>query len=44
MDPKRREYHLSDEEFQTVFKMTKKQFEQLAVWRRNKLKKEHQLF
>ena len=44
VDPKRREYHLSDEEFKTVFKMTKNEFEQLAMWRRNKLKKEHQLF
>jgi hypothetical protein len=39
-----RELHLSDEEFQTVFKTSKAEFAKLPKWKREKLKKDHDLF
>ncbi|KAK8800935.1 hypothetical protein WA588_001763, partial [Blastocystis sp. NMH] len=44
VDPRRREYHLSDEEFNSVFHMTKKEFESLPQWKRNQLRKSKALF
>lgn len=44
VDPSNREMHLSDEEFLSVFKMTKAEFEKLPKWKKDGLKKEHKLF
>nr|XP_020661448.1 actin-binding LIM protein 2 isoform X3 [Pogona vitticeps] len=44
VDRTRLERHLSPEEFQDVFKMSIEQFERLALWKRNELKKKALLF
>lgn len=44
VDPSRREYHLTDEEFKEVFNMDKKTFESLAEWKRIQHKKNAGLF
>ncbi|KAG8135024.1 hypothetical protein E2320_008095 [Naja naja] len=44
VDRTRLEHHLSPEEFQEVFKMSMEQFERLALWKRNELKKKSLLF
>ncbi|XP_039191816.1 actin-binding LIM protein 2 isoform X4 [Crotalus tigris] len=44
VDRARLEHHLSTEEFQEVFKMSMEQFERLALWKRNELKKKALLF
>ncbi|XP_044274141.1 actin-binding LIM protein 2 isoform X3 [Varanus komodoensis] len=44
VDRTRLERHLSPEEFQEVFKMSIEQFERLALWKRNELKKKALLF
>ncbi|XP_026555797.1 actin-binding LIM protein 2 isoform X3 [Pseudonaja textilis] len=44
VDRTRLEHHLSPEEFQEVFKMSLEQFERLALWKRNELKKKSLLF
>lgn len=44
VDPSRREYHLSDEEFKEVFNMDKKSFESLQEWKRIQYKKNAGLF
>jgi hypothetical protein len=36
--------YLSDKEFQEVFKMTKDAFVKLPEWKRNNLRKDHDLF
>ncbi|XP_032080524.1 actin-binding LIM protein 2 isoform X3 [Thamnophis elegans] len=44
VDRTRLEHHLSSQEFQEVFKMSLEQFERLALWKRNELKKKVLLF
>ncbi|XP_013872932.1 actin-binding LIM protein 2 [Austrofundulus limnaeus] len=44
VDRTRLERHLSPEEFQQVFGMTLEQFERLALWKKNDLKKAARLF
>ncbi|XP_025029429.1 actin-binding LIM protein 2 isoform X3 [Python bivittatus] len=44
VDRTRLERHLSPAEFQEVFKMSIEQFERLALWKRNELKKKALLF
>nr|XP_008114126.1 PREDICTED: actin-binding LIM protein 2 isoform X4 [Anolis carolinensis] len=44
VDRTRLERHLTPEEFQEVFKMSIEQFERLALWKRNDLKKKALLF
>ncbi|XP_054855678.1 actin-binding LIM protein 2 [Eublepharis macularius] len=44
VDRTKLERHLSPEEFQEVFKMSIEQFERLALWKRNELKKKALLF
>ncbi|XP_048365685.1 actin-binding LIM protein 2 isoform X6 [Sphaerodactylus townsendi] len=44
VDRTKLERHLSPEEFQEVFKMTIEQFDRLALWKRNELKKKALLF
>jgi len=39
-----REQHLSDAEFQTLFRTSKEEFAKLPKWKRDKLKKDHSLF
>jgi len=43
-DPSHREQHLSDEEFQKVFDMSKADFAKLPQWKRDAAKKKHDLF
>jgi len=40
----KKEMYLSDKEFQEVFKMTKDAFVKLPEWKRNNLRKDHDLF
>lgn len=44
VDRTRLERHLSPEDFQQVFGMTLEQFDRLALWKRNDLKKKARLF
>jgi gelsolin len=44
VDPAHREMHLSDEDFLSIFKMTKAEFEKLPKWKKDTLKKEQKLF
>ena len=44
VDPAHREKSLSDQDFYTVFKMTKTDFVQLPAWKRSSLKKKYGLF
>ncbi|XP_019434149.1 PREDICTED: villin-3-like isoform X2 [Lupinus angustifolius] len=44
IDLKRRETYLSDEEFETIFKMTKEAFTKLPRWKQDMLKKKVELF
>ncbi|XP_019425549.1 PREDICTED: villin-3-like [Lupinus angustifolius] len=44
IDLKRRETYLSDEEFETIFKMTKEAFTKLPRWKQDMLKKKVDLF
>ncbi|XP_019444045.1 PREDICTED: villin-3-like isoform X2 [Lupinus angustifolius] len=44
IDLKRRETYLSDEEFATIFKMTKEAFSKLPRWKQDMLKKKVDLF
>ena len=44
VDPAKKELHLSNEEFMTVFKMTKEKFAEIPVWRQKQLKKAVKLF
>lgn len=44
VDRTRLERHLSQEEFYQVFGMTISEFERLALWKRNELKKQARLF
>ena len=39
VDPLRREFHLSDQEFEKVFGMTKQKYQTLQAWKRTQLKK-----
>ncbi|NXS59995.1 VILI protein, partial [Brachypteracias leptosomus] len=44
VDPSRKEYHLSDQDFQAVFGMTRSAFGNLPLWKQQKLKKDKGLF
>ena len=44
VDARRKEYHLSEEEFQSVFKMTRSKYESLPNWKRIQLRKQTGLF
>ncbi|XP_042639809.1 villin-1 isoform X1 [Tyto alba] len=44
VDPSRKEYHLSDQDFQAVFGMSRSAFGNLPVWKQQKLKKDKGLF
>ena len=44
VDRERKQYHLSDEEFQSVFGMTKDEFEKKPQGKQNWLRKQHNLF
>ena len=44
VDRQRREYHLSEEEFERVFKMSREKYEALAMWKRAEMKKKYGLF
>ena len=44
VDRERKQYHLSDEEFQSVFGMTKDEFEMKPQAKQNWLRKQHNLF
>ncbi|KAG7252255.1 hypothetical protein CRUP_027283 [Coryphaenoides rupestris] len=44
IDRTRLERHLSPEDFQMVFGMTLDQFERLALWKKNDMKKQARLF
>ena len=44
VDPKRREYHLSEEEFEKVFNMSRSKYESLPGWKRILYKKQVKLF
>lgn len=44
VDPLRREFHLSDADFEKLFGMTKKKYLTLQPWKRTQLKKKVGLF
>ncbi|XP_064021336.1 villin-1 [Pogoniulus pusillus] len=44
VDPSRKEYHLSDQDFQTAFGMSRSAFSNLPLWKQQKLKKDKGLF
>ncbi|KAM6200600.1 villin-1 isoform 1-T1 [Sarcoramphus papa] len=44
VDPSRKEYHLSDRDFQAVFGMSRSAFGNLPLWKQQKLKKDKGLF
>ena len=44
VDPSRKEYHLTDKEFEEVFKMDKKMYESQPRWKRNDMRKKAELF
>ncbi|NXX83103.1 VILI protein, partial [Urocolius indicus] len=44
VDPSRKECHLSDQDFQAVFGMTRSEFGKLPLWKQQKLKKDKGLF
>ncbi|XP_026708804.1 villin-1 isoform X2 [Athene cunicularia] len=44
VDPSRKEYHLSDQDFQAVFGMSRSTFGNLPLWKQQKLKKDKGLF
>ncbi|XP_076196905.1 villin-1 [Aptenodytes patagonicus] len=44
VDPSRKEYHLSDQDFQAVFGMSHSAFSNLPLWKQQKLKKDKGLF
>ncbi|XP_064307411.1 villin-1 [Phalacrocorax carbo] len=44
VDPSRKEYHLSDQDFQAVFGMSRSTFSNLPLWKQQKLKKDKGLF
>ncbi|CAN0147689.1 unnamed protein product [Bubo scandiacus] len=44
VDPTRKEYHLSDQDFQAVFAMSRSTFGNLPLWKQQKLKKDKGLF
>ncbi|NXX48497.1 VILI protein, partial [Tricholaema leucomelas] len=44
VDPSRKEYHLSDQDFQTAFGMSRSAFGNLPLWKQQKLKKDKGLF
>ncbi|XP_009273225.1 PREDICTED: villin-1 [Aptenodytes forsteri] len=44
VDPSRKEYHLSDQDFQAVFGMNRSAFSNLPLWKQQKLKKDKGLF
>lgn len=44
VDPKRREYHLSEDEFEKVFNMSRSKYESLPGWKRILYKKQVKLF
>ncbi|KAM4897284.1 villin-1 [Sylvia borin] len=44
VDPSRKEDHLSDEDFQAVFGMSRSAFSNLPLWKQQKLKKDKGLF
>lgn len=44
VDRTRLERHLSPEDFYNVFRMTIEQFDRLALWKKNELKKKARLF
>ena len=44
VDARRKEYHLSEEEFKSVFKMTRSKYESLPNWKRIQLRKQTGLF
>ncbi|NXE14840.1 VILI protein, partial [Lophotis ruficrista] len=44
VDPSRKEYHLSDQDFQAVFNMNRSTFSNLPLWKQQKLKKDKGLF
>ncbi|XP_074729575.1 villin-1 isoform X1 [Strix uralensis] len=44
VDPTRKEYHLSDQDFQAVFGMSRSTFGNLPLWKQQKLKKDKGLF
>uniref|UniRef100_A0A8C8A6E0 Villin-1 n=1 Tax=Otus sunia TaxID=257818 RepID=A0A8C8A6E0_9STRI len=44
VDPSRKEYHLSDQDFQAVFGMNRSTFGNLPLWKQQKLKKDKGLF
>ena len=44
VDPAKRESYLSDEEFESVLKMSRADFDRLATWKKNKAKRNAGLF
>ncbi|KAM9630258.1 villin-1 [Morphnus guianensis] len=44
VDPSRKEYHLSDQDFEAVFGMSRSAFGMLPLWKQQKLKKDKGLF
>uniref|UniRef100_A0A663DRR1 Villin-1 n=1 Tax=Aquila chrysaetos chrysaetos TaxID=223781 RepID=A0A663DRR1_AQUCH len=44
VDPSRKEYHLSDQDFEAVFGMSRSAFGKLPLWKQQKLKKDKGLF
>lgn len=44
IDPTQREQYLSEETFQSVFGVSKSEFNAFPAWKKSRLKKEHQLF
>jgi len=44
VDPAKKEMHLSDSDFKSVFSMTKEDFKKLPTWKQTTAKKRHSLF
>ncbi|NWS68532.1 VILI protein, partial [Crotophaga sulcirostris] len=44
VDPSRKEYHLSDQDFEVAFGMSRSAFSNLPLWKQQKLKKDKGLF
>lgn len=44
VDPSRKEYHLTDEDFEKVFDMDKKSYQSLPRWKQQELRRKNGLF